>query len=77
MHKLGNMEPSEAPLSSLSKGLEVIRKKRKICKKNLEENIENIIGVLQNTVEQISSVTEFEVGYFIKLFKSVRMKAVH
>jgi hypothetical protein len=71
------MEPSEAPLSSLPKGLEVIRKKRKICKKNLEENIENIISVLQNTVEQISSVTEFEVGCFVKLFKSVRMKAVH
>lgn len=58
------MEQSESNMSSLSKGLECIRKKRKVCKKNLEENLENIINVLQNTVEQISSVTEFEVDCF-------------
>jgi len=55
------METSEISIPLLVKGLEVIRKKRKICKNSFEENLDNMIVTLQTEADEIDQISEGEV----------------
>jgi len=60
------MENSEVAIPFLVNGLEVIRKKRKICKNTFEENLDNIIATLQTEADEIEQITDEEVKFLVE-----------